>query len=105
MSAYIAPDSGTSADFEAGDVAYIPVPASHYIENVGDDDVVYIEVLQEPKFTDVSLSQWIRLLPQQIAEDTLHLPPELVESLPKDKQYIVQGNLNLTSLAGGSGTA
>lgn len=92
-------------DYEAGDVAYIPVPASHYIENVGNDDVVYLEVLQQPKYTDVSLSQWIKLVPRQIVTDTLHLPDSLLDSLPEDKQFIVQGNRNLTALAGGSGTA
>ena len=49
-----APESSRTFDFQAGDVGYIPVPEAHYIENTGDEDVVFLEVLQAPKFTGMS---------------------------------------------------
>ena len=51
MSVFSAPDAARTFDFAEGDVGYVPFPDSHYIENTGDVDVVYLEVLQASKFT------------------------------------------------------
>ncbi|KAL8715425.1 MAG: hypothetical protein Q9220_000759 [cf. Caloplaca sp. 1 TL-2023] len=91
-----APVSSRTFDFTTGDVGYVPYPDTHYIENTGDVDVVYLEVLQAPKFTDISVSQWLGLTPPQVVKDTLHLPDDLVDRLPKYKSYIVPGHTNLT---------
>ena len=93
---FSAPSSSGTFDYKAGDVGYIPVTQSHYIENVGDDDVIFLEVLQAPKFTDISVNQWLGLTPPQIVEDHLHLPASLIASLPKVKPYIVPGSTNST---------
>jgi oxalate decarboxylase/phosphoglucose isomerase-like protein (cupin superfamily) len=91
-----APESSRTFDFHAGDVAYIPVPESHYIENVGDTDVVVLEVLQAEKFTDMSMGQWLALTPPQIIKDTLGLPDDVIAHLSKDKPIIIMGNTDLT---------
>ncbi|KAJ9397493.1 hypothetical protein DTO282F9_5672 [Paecilomyces variotii] len=105
VSVYVAPTSGATFDFSAGDVSYVPATASHYIENTGDEDVVFLEVLQAPRFTDISVGQWLKLTPRQIVQDHLHLPDSVLDNLSPNKQYIVQGNTNLTALASGNGTA
>ncbi|KAH8704851.1 RmlC-like cupin domain-containing protein [Talaromyces proteolyticus] len=105
VTAYSPPTTGGTFDFQAGDVSYVPATYSHYIENTGDEDIVFLEVLQAPEFTDISVGQWLKLVPEQIIKDTLHLPQSLLDNLSPNKQYIVQGNTNLTALAGGSGTA
>lgn len=97
LTAFQAPSSSRTFDFHAGDVGYIPVVESHYIENTGDVDVVFLEVLQAPKFTDISVAQWLGLTPPQVVKDTLHLPDDVIANLPKYKQYIVEGNTNLTT--------
>lgn len=61
------PSSSRTFDYKAGDVAYIPMTFSHYIENTGDDDVVVLEILKAPKFTDISASQWLGLTPRQVS--------------------------------------
>lgn len=70
---------------------------SHYIENTGDEDVVFLEVLQAPQFTDISMAQWLGLTPPQVVKDTLQLPDDVIANLPKFKPYIVVGNTNLTT--------
>ncbi|KAJ5976127.1 hypothetical protein N7481_009834 [Penicillium waksmanii] len=45
VSVYIAPTSGATFDFSAGDVSYVPAKASHYIENIGNEDIVFLEAL------------------------------------------------------------
>lgn len=92
-----APESARTFDYQAGDVAYIPVPFSHYIENVGDDDLIVLEVLQAPAFSDMSMSQWIALTPNQIIKDTLNLTDDVINAQPKSKTFIKPGSTNSTA--------
>ena len=56
-----------TADFNAGDVGYIPKTLGHYIENTGDGDLVFLEMFKASTYQDISLNDWLT-----------HLPPELV---------------------------
>lgn len=42
LTVYVAPEASRTFDFQAGDVGYVPVPDAHYLENTGDEDLVYI---------------------------------------------------------------
>ncbi len=97
LTVFQGPASSRTFDFQAGDVGYVPKEDSHYIENVGTKDVVYMEILQAPKYTDISVGQWLGLTPPQVVADTLHLPESLISRLSKVKQYIVPGNTNLST--------
>ncbi|QDS73018.1 hypothetical protein FKW77_009134 [Venturia effusa] len=84
-------------DFTAGDVGYIPVPNAHYVENVGNETVTYLEILRAPQYNDISVGQWLGLTPKQVVKDTLNLPDSVLDNLPKVKPFIVPGrvgNLN-----------
>ncbi|KAF7924766.1 hypothetical protein BELL_0093g00010 [Botrytis elliptica] len=96
---YAAPSSSRTFDYTAGDVGYIPASNSHYIENTGTEDVVFLEVLQQPVFSDISVAQWLALTPKQVVMDTLGLSEEVVDAIPKEKTLIKTGNANLTALA------
>lgn len=48
---FTAPTTATTFDYRAGDVGYFPQSNSHYIENTGDEDLMFLEVLQTDKFT------------------------------------------------------
>jgi len=82
-----------------GDVGYIPALNSHYIENTGTENVIFLEVLKQPVFTDISVAQGLALAPKQVVQDTLHLPDKTLDNLPKQKTYLKPGNRNLTALA------
>ncbi|KAJ5618313.1 hypothetical protein N7528_006956 [Penicillium herquei] len=88
---FTAVDSATTFDYRAGDVAYFPQSNSHYIENTGDSDLVFVEVLQATEFTDMALGQWLASTPKQIVKDTLHLSNETLAALNTTKQYVVSG--------------
>jgi oxalate decarboxylase/phosphoglucose isomerase-like protein (cupin superfamily) len=99
ITVYMAPASSRTFDYRAGDVGYIPASNSHYIENTGTEDVILLEVLKQPIFTDISVAK-------QVVQDTLHLPDETLDNLPKQKTYLKPGNRNLTALAANpNGTA
>ena len=95
---YDAPDKGKTFDFSAGDVGYIPQADSHYFENTGTEDFVFLEVLQAEKFTDISVAQWLALTPRQTIKDHLHVSEELLDSLPTEKTILKPGNANLTAI-------
>ncbi len=97
LTVFQGPANSRTFDFQAGDVGYVPAVDSHYVENVGPEDVVYMEVLQAPKYTDISVGQWLGLTPPQVVADTLHLPDSLISRLSKVKQYIIPGNTNVTA--------
>lgn len=109
VTVFQAPEAARTFDFTAGSVGYIPQAASHYVENTGDEDVVFLEVLQAKRFTDVSAAQWLALTPRQVVQDHLHLADGVWESLPREKEYIKQGPTNMTALAtavlGGDGSS
>jgi oxalate decarboxylase family bicupin protein len=48
---FTAPAYATTFDYRAGDVGYFPQSNSHYIENTGDEDLMFVEVLKAPQFT------------------------------------------------------
>jgi oxalate decarboxylase family bicupin protein len=104
ITVFAAPEASRTFDFTAGSVGYVPAGNSHYIENTGDEDVIFLEVLQAEKFTDVSVAQWLALTPRQIVKDHLHLSDSVLDALPKEKTLLKPGNANLTALAG-NGTA
>ncbi|CAG8101004.1 unnamed protein product [Penicillium nalgiovense] len=89
---FTAPNSATTFDYSGGDVGYFPKSNSHYIENTGDDDLVFVEVLQAPEFTDMALGQWIASTPKQIVSDTLKLSDDMLNNFKTEKQYVVAGD-------------
>ncbi|KAK4160547.1 Bicupin, oxalate decarboxylase/ oxidase [Cladorrhinum sp. PSN259] len=101
ITVYGAPASSRTFDFTAGGVGYVPVAAGHYIENTGTEDLIFLEVLQAPKFSDISVAQWLALTPKQVVKDHLHLPDSVIDNLPKEKPIVLPGDKNLIALAGG----
>ncbi|KAF2238160.1 oxalate decarboxylase, secreted [Viridothelium virens] len=95
LTVFIAPQNSRTFDFQAGDVGYIPVPDAHYLENTGNETVVYLEVLQAPIYNDISVGQWLGLTPPQVVKDHLGFSDDTVSRLPKTKPFILPGNKNL----------
>jgi oxalate decarboxylase len=44
-------------DFHPGDVGYIDQSQPHYVENIGDTDLVFLEVFPTPEYQDISLGE------------------------------------------------
>ena len=96
LTVFSAPESSRTFDFQAGDIGYVPVPMSHYVENTGTEAVVYLEVLQAPRYNDISVAQWLGLTPKHIVKDHLGFSDDTLGRLKTVKQYIVPGSTNLT---------
>jgi oxalate decarboxylase family bicupin protein len=89
ITVYAAQGNARTLDYGPGSVGYIQKDATHYIQNTGTEPCIVLEVLQAPRFTDVSVSQWLALTPHQVVQDTLSLSAETVDAFPTEEQYIV----------------
>ncbi|KAF9481735.1 Bicupin, oxalate decarboxylase/oxidase [Pholiota conissans] len=77
-------------DFLPGDVAYIPPSFGHYIENIGDTPLKFVEVLKSDLFQDISLSQWLALTPPELIKAHLGFSDETISHLSRKKLTLVK---------------
>jgi oxalate decarboxylase len=77
-----------TADFNAGDVGYVPKTLPHYIENVGDTDLVFLEMFKADRFMDLSLSEWIRNTPPELVTQHLGISAATLAKVPAKKALI-----------------
>ena len=70
-------------------MGYVPFAMGHYVENTGDEPVMFLEMFRSDHFADFSLRQWMALMPAQMVRDHLNLDPEMIAALSKDKPRIV----------------
>ena len=78
-----------TADFNAGDVGYVPKTFGHYIENTGDTDLVFLEMFKASRFQDLSLSDWLTHTPPELVIQHLGISRETLNTIPKEKLNVV----------------
>jgi oxalate decarboxylase len=75
-------------DYDANDVGFVPQNAGHYVENPGNDDLVFLALFKSSYFSEVSRDQWIRRLPVQMTQQHLGLDAAALARIPDtNKQY------------------
>jgi oxalate decarboxylase len=63
MTVFAAEARARTFDYRAGDVGYVQMSMSHFIENTGDEPLRFLELFRAPRFVDVSLAQWMAFDP------------------------------------------
>ncbi|KAI4247327.1 MAG: hypothetical protein L6R42_009672, partial [Xanthoria sp. 1 TBL-2021] len=77
-------------DFRAGDTAVFPDNSGHYIENTSEtEQLVWIELYKSDRVADMSLTQWLALIPPDIVASTLKISRSVVDQLKKEKQSLI----------------
>jgi oxalate decarboxylase len=89
MTVFMPVDNARTMDFHAKDVGFVPQVAGHYVENTGDDDLVFLEMFAAPELIDISLNQWIRQLPKMIVREHLNLTDEEIDKIPAGKSAVL----------------
>lgn len=89
MTVFAAEANARTFDYLAGDVGFIPKQMPHYIENMGQEPLRFLEIFHAPLFMDVSLTQWMALTPHELVAATLNIDKSLIDSLPKEKRPVV----------------
>jgi len=71
-------------DFNAGDIGYVKRNLGHYIENVGDTDLVVIGVFRAPRYEEISLSNWLTHTPPALVAQHLNIDEATIAKWPAD---------------------
>lgn len=85
MTVFTGGGKARTMDFQAGDVGYIPQSLPHYVENTGGGDLEFLELFKSGCYQDISLALWMSHLPPGLVQKHLHLPPEMLKGIPKEK--------------------
>ena len=91
MTVFASGEHARTFNYQAGDVGYVPFAMSHYVENLGQEPLLFLEMFRTNRFTDVSLNQWMALTPPELVQAHLNLESSTMGSLRKEKQIIVSG--------------
>jgi oxalate decarboxylase len=78
-------------DFNANDVGFVPRVATHYIENTGDTDCTFLEMLKADQFVDVSLNNWLRRLPPEAVMAHMNVDEQQIAKIPSEKELVIAG--------------
>ena len=78
-----------TTDFRAGDVGVVGRNFGHYVENTGDDDLVFVETFRSDHYEEVSLANWLSHLPPKLVSAHLNIPEETLAKFPRGAQGIV----------------
>lgn len=89
MGVFASSDTARTFDMQAGDVGYIPFAMGHYIENISDEPLIFLEIFKSSYYADISLKQWLSLTPKQLIQDHLNLNQKFINSLNKEKTPII----------------
>jgi oxalate decarboxylase len=89
MSVFAAEAAARTFDFQAGDVGYVPMSMSHFIENTGNEPLRFLELFKSPRYMDVSLAQWMALTPHELVAAHLNINRDLLDAMRKTKQPVV----------------
>jgi len=70
-------------DFHAGDVGYIEQSQPHYIENIGDTDLLFLEVFPTPEYQDISLAEWLAHTPSRLVNEHIGTGEDFLAKISK----------------------
>ncbi len=70
-------------DFAPGDIGYVKRSYGHYIKNIGNEDLVFLEVFKTPTFQEVSLSDWLSHTPPAMLAAHFNMSAEDIAKFPK----------------------
>ena len=92
MGVFASEGKARTFDYRAGDVGYVPFAMGHYIENIGDKPLRFLEMLRSSRFQDISLNQWMALTPKELVQAHINLNHTVMGSLGKEKWPVINSS-------------
>jgi oxalate decarboxylase len=72
-------------NFNPGDIGYVKRNNGHWVKNIGNTELQFLEVFRGPIFQDVSLSDWLTHTPPAMVAATFNIDPAEIAKWRKDK--------------------
>jgi oxalate decarboxylase len=88
MTVFAGAGRARTMDFEEGDVGYINKSTPHYIENIGNNDLVFLEIFADPFYQDISLAEWMAHTPARLVNEHLGVGEDMIRAIRKKKGVI-----------------
>src|ERR1700678_695801 len=88
MTVFSAGAHARTMDFHPGDVGYIDQSLPHYIENIGDTDLVFLEVFPTAEYQDISLGEWLAHTPSRLVNEHLGTGEDFLAKISKTEVVI-----------------
>ena len=110
MTLFASSGNARTFNYNAGDVGFVPASFGHYVENIGNSTLRFLEIFNTDRYQDISLAQvrshpcfsvdcfgssrflsyqWLALTPPDLVKAHLDLDDETIASLSKKKQIVV----------------
>ncbi len=89
MGVFAASGQARTFNFQANDVGYVPFAMGHYVENIGNTPLRFLEIFKSDYYADVSLAQWLAYTPPELVNAHLHGNEQLMRALRKQKAPVV----------------
>ena len=88
MTVFEAGGKARTFDFQEGDVGYIQMSRPHYIENMGTEDLLFLEVFPVGTYQDISAGEWLAHTPARLVNEHLKTGEDFLNKLPKEEAVI-----------------
>jgi oxalate decarboxylase len=84
-------EGARTMDFNTNDVGFVPAVAGHYVENLGNTDLVFLETFKASEYMNFSLNNWLRRLPPEMVTSHLNLDAEAIRKIPSAALDVLPG--------------
>ena len=88
MTVFASGGKSRTFDYQAGDVGYAPRDMGHYVENTGDEPLVFLALFRSDHYADISLAQWMGVLPPELVKAHLNVDDKFIANLPKTEPLV-----------------
>lgn len=89
MTVFAGQGTARTFNYQAGDIGVVPFPMAHYIENICDETLRFLEIFRSDHFADVSLAQWLAFTPYELVKAHLNIDKSVLSKVSKKKKPIV----------------
>ena len=88
MTVFSAGGHARTMDFHEGDVGYVDRTTPHYVENIGDTDLVFLEVFPTADYQDISLGEWLAHTPSRLVDEHIGTGEDFLSKIAKKEVVI-----------------
>ncbi|KAJ1305763.1 hypothetical protein OPQ81_010493 [Rhizoctonia solani] len=89
ITVFAAQGNARTFNYQAGDIGYVPPSFGHYVENIGNSTLKFLEIFNSDIYEDISLNQWLALTPPEMVKAHLQLSDDTISKLQKVKPVVV----------------
>jgi oxalate decarboxylase len=89
MTVFEAGAKARTFDFEEGDVGYIEMSRPHYIENMGAEDLVFLEVFPVGTYQDISAAEWLAHTPARLVNEHIKTGEDFLRGVPRAEDVVM----------------